>query len=113
MMCYLQWMKRQQRVTFRRVGVIDPVDADDYEAHGGLAGLRVAMAFADRVNQHFDAEQPWNLAKQSTDSAKAALHDVDPSDYQGLIDGQKRIDELQEQLESIELTWMELSERLG
>ena len=38
-------------------------------------GLRVAMAFADRVNQHFDAEQPWNLAKQSTDSAKAALHD--------------------------------------
>ena len=38
-------------------------------------GIRLAMAFADRVNQHFDAEQPWNLAKQQTDMARDALHD--------------------------------------
>ena len=25
--------------------------------------LRIAMEFADRVNQHFDAEKPWELAK--------------------------------------------------
>ncbi len=31
---------RQQRVTFARVGVVDPLDLADYEAHGGLAGLR-------------------------------------------------------------------------
>jgi formate dehydrogenase iron-sulfur subunit len=38
------WLRRQQRVTFARVGVIDPLDPDDYEAHGGLAGLRRALS---------------------------------------------------------------------
>ncbi len=40
----LQWMAAQQRVTFARVGVIDPRDADDYLAHGGMAGLAAALA---------------------------------------------------------------------
>ncbi|WP_296644158.1 NADH-ubiquinone oxidoreductase-F iron-sulfur binding region domain-containing protein [Roseinatronobacter sp.] len=40
----LDWMKRQTRLTFARVGVIDPLSLEDYEAHGGLAGLRRAIA---------------------------------------------------------------------
>ena len=40
----LPWIKRQQRITFQRVGVVDPRSADDYEAHGGLAGLRRALS---------------------------------------------------------------------
>ncbi len=40
----LPWMKRQTRLTFARVGVIDPLSLADYEAHGGLAGLRRALA---------------------------------------------------------------------
>jgi len=40
----LPWMVAQQRVTYARVGVIDPRDADDYEAHGGMVGLRAALA---------------------------------------------------------------------
>ncbi|AGT07749.1 formate dehydrogenase beta subunit [Paracoccus aminophilus] len=40
----LDWMKGQQRLTFARVGVIDPVDIHDYVAHGGLAGLKAAIA---------------------------------------------------------------------
>jgi formate dehydrogenase iron-sulfur subunit len=40
----LEWMRRQQRLTFARVGVIDPLSADEHEAHGGLAGLRAALA---------------------------------------------------------------------
>ena len=36
-------------------------------------GIRAAMAFADRVNQYFDAKQPWALAKQTTDEARATL----------------------------------------
>ena len=40
----LAWMRRQQRVTFQRVGIIDPRSADDYAAHGGVAGLRNALA---------------------------------------------------------------------
>ncbi|MFG1820273.1 formate dehydrogenase beta subunit [Kribbella sp. NPDC049174] len=40
----LPWMKRQQRLTFARVGVIDPLSAQDYTAHGGNAGLRQALS---------------------------------------------------------------------
>jgi len=35
--------KSQQRLTFARVGVIDPIDVADYVAHGGYAGLRRAL----------------------------------------------------------------------
>lgn len=34
----------QTRLTFARVGVIDPLDLDAYAANGGLAGLRRALA---------------------------------------------------------------------
>ena len=40
------WLARQQRVTFRRVGVVDPRSAVDYEANGGLVGLRRALSLA-------------------------------------------------------------------
>jgi formate dehydrogenase iron-sulfur subunit len=39
----LDFLARQDRWVFQRVGVIDPVDAEDYLAHGGLAGLRAAL----------------------------------------------------------------------
>ena len=37
------WMKGQNRITFARCGVVDPLSMADYEAHGGGAGL--ARAF--------------------------------------------------------------------
>ena len=42
----LPWMKGQTRLTFARVGVIDPLSLDDYRAHGGLAGLDRAKAMS-------------------------------------------------------------------
>lgn len=39
----LPWMKAQTRLTFARVGVIDPLSLEDYKAHGGLAGLKLAL----------------------------------------------------------------------
>jgi formate dehydrogenase iron-sulfur subunit len=39
----LPWMKAQTRLTFARCGVIDPLSLDDYQAHGGLTGLRRAL----------------------------------------------------------------------
>ncbi len=39
----IPYLKSQQRLTFARVGVIDPVDVEDYLAHGGYAGLRRAL----------------------------------------------------------------------
>jgi len=40
----LPWVKAQKRLTFARVGVIDPLSVAEYEAHGGFAGLRQAIA---------------------------------------------------------------------
>ncbi len=42
----LPWMKGQTRLTFARVGVIDPLSLDDYRAHGGLVGLERAVKMA-------------------------------------------------------------------
>ncbi|NBW92170.1 MAG: formate dehydrogenase beta subunit [Actinobacteria bacterium] len=42
----LPWIKRQQRVTYQRVGVIDPRSATDYEAHGGIKGLKRALSMS-------------------------------------------------------------------
>ena len=39
---------RQTRVTFARCGLIDPLDLEAYAAHGGLVGLRKALALAPR-----------------------------------------------------------------
>jgi formate dehydrogenase iron-sulfur subunit len=40
----LPWMKRQQRLTFARVGVIDPLSLEEYRAQGGFVGLLNALA---------------------------------------------------------------------
>ncbi len=40
----IPYLKRQERLTFARVGIVDPRSTSDYEAHGGLAGLRRALA---------------------------------------------------------------------
>jgi formate dehydrogenase iron-sulfur subunit len=40
----LDWLRRQQRLTFARVGIVDPRSADDYERHEGMSGLRAALA---------------------------------------------------------------------
>lgn len=38
------FLSGQTRHTFRRCGVIDPLDMGEYERHGGLDGLRAALA---------------------------------------------------------------------
>ena len=45
----LPWLARQQRITFRRVGVIEPLSLGDYEQHGGLAGLRRTLVLAPQA----------------------------------------------------------------
>ena len=39
----IPFFARQTRLTFARCGVIDPLNLADYEAHGGLVGLRRAL----------------------------------------------------------------------
>ncbi|MBI5853300.1 MAG: formate dehydrogenase [Planctomycetes bacterium] len=40
----IDWLRKQTRLTFARVGVIDPTSLDEYAAHGGWVGLRKALA---------------------------------------------------------------------
>lgn len=39
----IAYFKNQERWTFRRCGLIDPLSVDDYRAHGGFAGLAKAL----------------------------------------------------------------------
>lgn len=53
----IPYLKSQERLTFVRVGVIDPVSLDDYLAHGGYAGLRRALTL-----------EPAQIVQEVTDS---------------------------------------------
>ncbi len=53
----IDYLKRQQRLTFARMGVTDPLSIDDYTAHEGFTGLRHALAMspAEVVQQVVDS----------------------------------------------------------
>ncbi|HVT31371.1 MAG TPA: NADH-quinone oxidoreductase subunit NuoF [Rhodanobacteraceae bacterium] len=53
----IPFFERQERLTFARVGVTDPVSVEDYRAHGGFRGLDNALAMA-----------PADIVKAVTDS---------------------------------------------
>ncbi len=53
----IPYLKNQQRLTFARCGITDPLSLEDYEAHGGLKGLRRALQMA-----------PADIVKEVTDS---------------------------------------------
>ncbi|MGA2343319.1 MAG: formate dehydrogenase, partial [Steroidobacteraceae bacterium] len=40
----IEYLKRQERLTFARVGITDPRSVADYVAHGGYRGLKAALA---------------------------------------------------------------------
>lgn len=40
----IPFLKNQERLTFARVGITDPLSLADYQSHGGLAGLTRALA---------------------------------------------------------------------
>ncbi|MBI2241225.1 MAG: NADH-quinone oxidoreductase subunit NuoF [Magnetospirillum gryphiswaldense] len=51
------YLKHQQRLTFARCGVTDPLSVADYQAHGGFAGLEKALKMT-----------PAEIVKEVTDS---------------------------------------------
>jgi len=42
----MPYLKNQQRLTFARIGITDPLSTEDYLTHGGLQGLRNALAMS-------------------------------------------------------------------
>ena len=53
----IPYLKKQERLTFARVGITNPVSLDDYLAHDGYQGLRKALTL-----------QPEHIVQQVTDS---------------------------------------------
>ena len=53
----IPYFAKQERLTFARVGVTDPVSLDDYLAHGGYQGLMRALSLS-----------PADVVKEVTDS---------------------------------------------
>ncbi|WP_405534576.1 NADH-quinone oxidoreductase subunit NuoF [Streptomyces sp. NBC_00075] len=90
----LPWLARQNRVTFARVGVTDPLSTQDYVDHGGLAGLRAAldMAPADVVAEvtesglrgrggaGFPAGIKWKTVLDCADELKFVCCNADEGD---------------------------------
>ncbi|MDO0937984.1 NADH-quinone oxidoreductase subunit NuoF [Streptomyces sp. DG2A-72] len=90
----LPWLARQNRVTFARVGVTDPLSPQDYVEHGGLKGLRAALALAPadvvaevtesglrgRGGAGFPAGIKWKTVLDCTDELKFVCCNADEGD---------------------------------
>ncbi|MDO5335060.1 MAG: ABC-F family ATP-binding cassette domain-containing protein [Coriobacteriia bacterium] len=58
-------------------------------------------------------ETKMSTATKRRDEAKAGMFAIDPSDYLALGEAQQKLDELQDQLDELEMEWLEVSELLG
>jgi formate dehydrogenase iron-sulfur subunit len=88
------YFARQQRVTFARVGVTDPLSLDDYAAHGGWAGLDKALAMTPaavvgeviesglrgRGGAAFPAGIKWRTVAAAAGPRKAVVCNADEGD---------------------------------
>lgn len=90
----LDFLKNQTRITFARAGVVDPISLADYEAHGGLVGLRNAIAMPTdsivtevtdsglrgRGGAGFPAGIKWKTVAAAEDSQKYICCNADEGD---------------------------------
>ena len=90
----IEWLANQDRVTFARVGVIDPLSINDYRAHGGLLGLSKALELPSdelisevtesglrgRGGAAFPAGIKWRTAAQATSDQKYICCNADEGD---------------------------------
>ena len=53
----IKWLKNQERLTYARVGIIDPLDIDEYEKLNGFNGLKNSIKLT-----------PENIVKEISDS---------------------------------------------
>lgn len=89
-----EWLASQDRVTFARVGIIDPLSLDDYQEHGGLIGLRKALnleesSIIDEVTESglrgrggagFPAGIKWRTVAQTISEEKYICCNADEGD---------------------------------
>ena len=88
------YLKRQERLTFARVGIIDPVSLEDYVAHGGYRGLERALSMpAEKIVEEvadsglrgrggagFPAGIKWRTTQQASARQKYVVCNADEGD---------------------------------
>ena len=90
----IAYLKRQERLTFARVGITDPLSLDDYIAHGGYSGLGRAIEMpaekiVDEVTESglrgrggagFPAGIKWRTTLQTSAPRKYVVCNADEGD---------------------------------
>jgi formate dehydrogenase iron-sulfur subunit len=90
----IPYLARQERLTFRRMGITDPLSLADYEAHEGWAGLRRAIGMdgagvvhevtqaglRGRGGAAFPAGIKWKTVLQTESSQKYVVCNADEGD---------------------------------
>ena len=90
----IEWLASQERVTFARVGIIDPLSLSEYQAHGGLIGLRTALKLSSeaiinevtesglrgRGGAGFPAGIKWRTVLQTMSAQKYVCCNADEGD---------------------------------
>ena len=90
----IEWLATQDRVTFARVGIIDPLSLSEYQAHGGLGGLRMALKLSSeeiineitqsglrgRGGAGFPAGIKWRTVAQTLSGEKFVCCNADEGD---------------------------------
>ena len=89
-----EWLARQHRVSFARVGVIEPTDLAAYREHGGLRGLQRALVLSPeqvvaevtasglrgRGGAGFPAGIKWETVRTATADVKFVCCNADEGD---------------------------------
>jgi formate dehydrogenase iron-sulfur subunit len=90
----ISYLKRQERLTFARIGITDPVSVDDYIEHGGYHGLERALALSPeqiveevavsglrgRGGAGFPAGIKWRTTLQTNAPQKYVIANADEGD---------------------------------
>ena len=90
----ISYLKSQERLTFSRIGIVDPSSLDDYVAHGGYRGLQRALALSPeqiaeevtisglrgRGGAGFPAGIKWRTTLQTTAPQKYVIANADEGD---------------------------------
>ncbi|WP_153099671.1 formate dehydrogenase beta subunit [Paraburkholderia hayleyella] len=90
----LPYLKQQQRLTFARIGLTDPLSLDDYLAHEGLNGLKQALAMdgkaacealiesglRGRGGAAFPTGIKWRTVREATAAQKYIVCNADEGD---------------------------------
>ena len=90
----IPFLKNQERLTFARVGITDPVSLDDYLAHEGFAGLRNALTLTQeqivqqvtdsglrgRGGAAFPTGIKWNTVRATQSAQKYIVCNADEGD---------------------------------